>query len=403
MISAITTQVAFLPWLRLKSALSVAGVEFLPLRGTDGKMSDVLADLAGPMTAVLAGYVDLNSKPIDNCLVATIPGRGWNLQDSDFTTVKWAASLLFLASWASNEYFTSTPGPYINSTPFRVVWQRLPRVPKYVSLRYRRRDGDAWNGGNKHGTIKFNLPLQYSITSAVTLDENFLKALNVGHSAESRTMQRLRYALPFVGLANTDDDLMTDDAEIILMASAFEQLLDGDASAYKLGCEFSELWRPFGTITVADAQRVRPQIKVMPEHAAAQSQWLVHRKWIEELYGIRSKAVHKGTSSLRPWGWVVYEHMVMAAWVFPLTVKLLLQRDGYYTLTDSDKARCLSVDRLLAATDWNAEPEDDTEASRWQEIVSATTRDLKLDQTAERFFKDNPKFFDADEDKSVSQ
>ena len=153
--------------------------------------------------------------------------------------------------------------------------------------------------------------------------------------------------LPFVELANTDDDFMREHAEAILMGSAFEQLVRGDASAYKLGKRFEDLLAGFGSVTVADAKNVRPDIEIdtsTPDIAAAQQNWWVHRKWIEELYDVRSKVVHKGSHASRPWGWSLFEHLVMAAQVFPLIVKLLLEKEGHYALSDEDRVRCLAVD-----------------------------------------------------------
>jgi hypothetical protein len=51
---------------------------------------------------------------------------------------------------------------------------------------------------------------------------------------------------------------------------------------------------------------------------------------MEELYDVRSKAAHRGHHQQRQWGWSLPEHLLMAAFVFPLTVKLLLQHDGHY-------------------------------------------------------------------------
>ena len=50
----------------------------------------------------------------------------------------------------------------------------------------------------------------------------------------------------------------------------------------------------------------------------------------------------------RSLGWTIFEHLVMAAYVFLLAVKLLLEREGHYVLTDTDRGRCWAVDQLLA-------------------------------------------------------
>jgi hypothetical protein len=348
--------IIFLPFLRIKKGCVIAGVEFLPLRDADGKVPDVLQTAVRPLTTILSGYVDMDGNAFTNCVVATIPGRGWDLPRDDFDTVRWASSLLFLASWARNEYFPTFSGPYVNSTAFRPVGQGfVGDEPTYIAVVARRRDGSTTNGGYEHGEFKFNPPLQCSLNDTITIDEPFLAALETAGAANSPVLERLRYALPYVSLANTDDDLMDQRAEAILIGSAFEQALGGPGNAYGLGRKFGALFKACGSVTVEDAKKARPGIEIdtsKPEYAAAQPKWWVHRKWLEELYDVRSKAVHKGHHQERSWGWSIAEHLVMAAYVFPLTVKSLLEREGHYTFGDNDRLRCRTIDKLLSATDW---------------------------------------------------
>ena len=63
------------------------------------------------------------------------------------------------------------------------------------------------------------------------------------------------------------------------------------------GRKFGTLFRQYGSVTVAHAMRARPTIEVDEtdaQRAAAQPTWWVHRKWMEELYDVRSKSVHRG-------------------------------------------------------------------------------------------------------------
>jgi hypothetical protein len=133
-VAASARQFAFMPWLRLKKTYGIGGVEFVPLRDDSGVTPAVLGDAVEALTRILSGYIDRKGKPIDNCVVATIAGRGWNLGDDDFVKVVWASSLLFLAAWASNDYFPRWIGPYVNSTSFRVVWQRFSGAMKFPTF-----------------------------------------------------------------------------------------------------------------------------------------------------------------------------------------------------------------------------------------------------------------------------
>ena len=397
--------VLFLPFLRLNESCTVAGVEFIPLRDRDGNVPGVLQSAAGALESILSGYVDRRGDPLNNCVVATVPGRGWDLERNDFATAAWATSLLFLATWALNEYFPRFGGAYVNSSNFRLVGQAYGGdAPRFIAVSSRRRDGSTTDGGYKHGEFKFSLPLQVSLREAASVDVGLLAALDAAHAAGSVTVERLRTAFPFVELANTDDEFMTEHAEAILMGSAFEQLLAGDASAYRLGAKFGELFGQFAGVTVEEAKRVRSGIEIdesTPERAAAQPKWWVHRKWIEELYDVRSKVVHRGHPGDRSWGWQVGEHLVMAAHVFPLAVKLLLEQEGHYAPTDEDRASCLATDLLLSETRWVATDDGREEGRSWNEVIQKTRRDLRFDAIWERYKAKHPDLFQPDSDEPV--
>jgi hypothetical protein len=394
--------VLFLPYLRLKKNYSVAGVDFLPLRTGDGTVTPGLEAAAEPLDKILSGYIDRHGKSLQNCVVATIPGKGWDIEKSDFPSIRWAASLLFLASWSCNSYYGSGFGHYVNSSNFRLVGQGFRgSMPRHIAISTRRRDGSTMDGGYKHGEFKFSVPLQVSIRDEASVDERFLAGLDAAQTAGGVTMDRLRTALPVIELANTDDEFMTEHNEAILMASAFEQLFDADASKYKLSTRFADLFKQFGEMTVADAMKVRPGItidKSDPARAAAQPNWFVHQKWIEELYDVRNKVVHTGDHTSRSWGWDIAEHLVMAAHVLPLVVKLMLEQEQRYMLTDDDRAACLATDPLLVATQWvdNRDETGDDEAPSWQRVLSKTKLDFSFDRAWENYKKDHPEAFGDD-------
>lgn len=393
--------VVFLPFLRLKAACTVAGVGFVPLRDGGSTTPAILESARPALEKILSGYIGRDGKPLDNCVVATVPGRGWDLDREDFSSVSWATSLLFLASWSCNDYYPRFGGNYLNSTNFRVVGQSYSgSMPGYIAVSARRRDGSTTDGGYEHGEFTFSLPLQVSIRELASVDLRFLVALDAAHAAGSTVIDRLRTVLPFVELANTDDEFMTEHAEAILMGSAFEQLLAGDASAYKLGKKFSDLFSQFGTLTVDEARKVRPGIQIettTPDIAAAQPRWWAHRKWMEELYDVRSKVVHKGSHTSRSWGWEIGEHLVMAAHVLPLVIKLELGNEGHYELTEEDRAACLATDQLLVEPRWVEDLERGEDGHSWHEVIQKTTRSVRFDTIWEQYKREHPEVFQVDE------
>jgi hypothetical protein len=286
------------------------------------------------------------------------------------------------------------------------------------------------DGGYEHGEFRFNLPLQCSIRDEADIDEPFLIALDAA-SGGAATSNRLRTALPFVQLANTDDEFMLGPAEAILMGSAFEQLLRADASAYRLSRKLGNLFEQFGSVRVVDAKRTRPHLiidgspgdsrvwhiwkrvhRFIPWYAlrnrleqwlakrlqVAHSAWWVHRKWVEELYDLRSKVVHRGHHAGRDWGWNIFEHLVMSAYVFPLAVKLLLVENDLYQLSDDDRVRCLAIDKLLASERWveDLDHEDDESDESWGAVTARVRRDLDWQRAWEAVRLRHPEMFEGE-------
>src|SRR5262249_4084609 len=142
--------------------------------------------------------------------------------------------------------------------------------------------------------------------------------------------------------------------ELIIMATAYEQLFDAKADKHKLATRFGNLFAPFTLHTAAEALTQRRDIYTQREYREAQLNWPLHKKWLHEMYKVRSKAAHTRQVHTLPWGWNLREHLVMGAWVFPLVIKLKLAADGHYVLSQDDRARCRSVDRLLVVTNWGA-------------------------------------------------
>jgi hypothetical protein len=149
---------AFLPWLRLKVPATVGGFAFVPLRGDDGHVWLNFTSVTKEFELIFSSYVDRTGQAIDSPVIVTSLNGDWHRSDEDFEKVAWAARLLFLASWASNQYYDRFGGHYIGSVPFRPLWQRFTDS-SFIGLTAKRREGHRKDRGYEHGEIKFNLPL----------------------------------------------------------------------------------------------------------------------------------------------------------------------------------------------------------------------------------------------------
>lgn len=364
--------VAFLPWLKLAKAVTIGKTRFVPFRVPTG--SPELPDLAPSFTKILSSYVDLWNRPLETCTVATLDYRqpAWNVRSEDFERVSEDTSMLYLASMAANEYFQAV-GHYVNRTMFNLYWQRFSEPVEYMTVTVRRRDGEQLLGGAKHGEAKLLMPAYAQAIDPAAMDDGFAEGLNKALAANSKLVHRLKPALAFLSLANTDSDEMGAPAEVILMASAFEQLLDVNRGAREAAQRFSELFHQFGGVTVDECLTTRRGILLNPKYATAQKKWFAHKKWMEELYDLRSYYVHGNDLTDRTWGWIPLEHLVMAAFAFPLAVKLALLQQGHYTLSREDQKRCWAMDLVLTAVGWPGSR--DSSLTVWQEKLLASGRE----------------------------
>ncbi len=380
--------IAFLPWLKLDQNVTIGNLQFIPFRVGDTQESDELRGLTTPFVKILSSYVDIRNRAVERCTVVAMRLREplWNLRDEDYAEVQEASSLLYLAAMATNEYLQQVR-KYVNRTMLDLYWQRFIEPVDDMALTARRRDGQLMMTGYRHGDVKFTMPAHADSRDTAIVDGGLVEALNKARAGNSVLLRRLKPALSFLSLANTDSDVTGPPAEVILMGSAFEQFLEA-YGARELSQKFADLFLTFGSVTVDEALKVRPGVVVDPKYAAAQKNWFVHRKWVEELYQLRNAYVHGEDLSTRMWGWIPLEHLVMAAFAFPLAVKLILSQHGYYALSRTDKVRCGALDPLLSSTQWAQSPASNTTV--WQEKLLESSRKLTVNEAVKAFQEIHP-------------
>ncbi len=110
---------------------------------------------------------------------------------------------------------------------------------------------------------------------------------------------------------------------------------------------FAALWKPYATRTMAHSKRVHSD----PKWKANQDAWPIHRKWMKELYEARSSKAHRGPKAGFQQNWADWQHMIVAAFVYPLVIKLRLMKAGLYDLDDEELGACEALDVLLDS-DW---------------------------------------------------
>jgi hypothetical protein len=337
--------IIFMPWVTLPSSVRIGRFRFCPLPVRDIK-SLVDPDMVSTVENVLKCYVRKNGKPIDSCTIVLRARhqQAWNIPREYWNYANSAAKTLALACLAEQRFFEGHFSPHLNATMFHLIGQGITAGSDQIAPFYPRRGGGLQIGGLRFKDIVFQRPSQIEGTECRIVNNRLLKALDRARRLKAPCIDAIDSSLETFLLGHAETPELDWDSCAMLSAISFERLLEpSKSSALAVASAFAEHWAPFSRIQVAKAKRVKPDQKF----ASEQQDWPLHRKWIKELYEARSAAVHRGPRSEFSRNWSTWQHLVLAAFAYPLTVKLRLAEDGFYALSDRELGACEAIDPLM--------------------------------------------------------
>ena len=371
---AVSGTIWFMPWITIPHPVSVGGFRFSPIETTDPATA-VGTEIADTVKAVLRCYVDQSGKVIDSCTVVLNIRRrpAWDIPVRLRAQVHRAAEMLALASLAEQRFLEGHLSPHLNATMFRLFGQGIVAGSDNIALSYARRGTGLRIGGLRFKDVSFQRPSQVEHTGCDVINGSLIKALDRARRSRARIWEPISSSLaPFL-LAHAEMPDLPWANCIMLSAMAFEQLLEPRGSnAQSLAEALEKLWAPYATKTMAGAKRVKPDND--PAFANDQQSWPVHQKWMKELYEARSSTAHRGPRSEFSQNWPESQHMVIAAFVYPLAVKLKLADAGFYSLTEKELGACEALDKLLDS-DWGSGSRKPPE---WPSILSEAENNRAL-------------------------
>lgn len=350
-----------LPWLPLERPAEVGDITFLPvdINSPPQLENGTLADLSR-----LSIFREIERErdgeqpaPIRKC--ALIVMRRQNvvrvLTNEESVDVPDAVQALCFACLAENEFFTfPTSGHYVNSSCFQLYFLGDDIL---VFYHWKKGTGEMRTWG--YEDVVLTRPLECALARDVKWDDDFLAALWSGAlpQGESAPLSGLRQAIWLFNRASADEHhwqqflIQQLPQEVVMMVQAMEHLLHakGDGPLTRNAVDtISGNW--------AQIQGLPPRAEGcwvatlgMPDDYRA-----VHY-WLREFIQVRHDTTHAVPLAEKKWAWDVGEHVIMAAFVFPLIVKCFLASQDLYELTDADRDRLGVVDRLLCLDDWGRE------------------------------------------------
>jgi hypothetical protein len=327
--------VIFMPWVTLPISVRVGGFQFCPIDARAPALSGVKSDIAQTLTKALKCYVGRDGTPIASCSIVLRARHSepWNIPDKMWTNAHRAAEMLALACLAEQRFFEGSLSPHLNATMFRLIGQGLSVDSDRIALFYARRGGALRVGGLRFKDVIFQQPPEIEGTECKIIGCPLLKALEKARRTQHPVWEPIASSLELFLLGHAETLELGWDSCVMLSAMAFERLLEPKkASAMSVAEAFAKLWASYSSLKIREATRIKPDHK--HEFGAEQSAWPVHRKWMKELYEARSSRAHRGSRPEFSQNWKDWQHMVIAAFTYPLAVKLRLAAAGLYKLND---------------------------------------------------------------------
>lgn len=367
----------FFPWIAVEKPLRTGNLQLIPYeRGRRPAALDTA--IQAQIDQVLLPYRNEGGHPISEAVLLQIHDRPLTsaIDEETGQTLFAIAELLAFAGLSNRDFFGVR---YCNRDNFQIVVQGFRPESNTVVVPSRRRDG-ATHVVYPQGTYRVLRPAH---VPRFRIDERELAILSSLMKARLHPdWDRMHEAITNFNLANTDNPAFPLPTEAILAIGAFQRLLNCDTGREdQLAERFSRVFQPRESLSPSDCGVESPNSKVTD---AFRRRPTIREGWIRDFYALRGQYAHGTIATRYPSIWTAREHLLLAAFAFPLLLKKLLADGDLYALTDEDVAH-ISAFEHLACTRHFVSTEDfpDQNIFPWPKIISSA----RIRESVERFFR----------------
>lgn len=358
----------FLPWMTINEPIHFGRFHLIPT-GVALTNGEVPAEQHAPIRTILEVYdhrrrVDQDPVPLlrrDDLSLTS------DLTDDQITEYFDFRTRLTFAVLSARQFFEHR---YANSDHVRLVIQGFtPERAGGAVLVQRRRDGSTRIIVPRgHLSVRRPHHISGSCQLPRDLDADLLCALESASAAEPPWWLRIMEAIRlFVG-ANTDTPDVSEHAELIDVVSAFSLLANA----------WDENSTVQGFVSTLPSSERLPGMETLPDgpkahnsrfQQALEKETVTRAIWLKDAYRLRGNFSHgRVTTVSYPAIWSEREHLLLAAVAFPLYLKAILEREGFYQMTNEDVLMNTAFDALALLAPFDTEEEE--HGSPWSEIIS---------------------------------
>jgi hypothetical protein len=327
--------VAFFPWFTIAAPKTFGRFKILP--HTIGVPSP--HGIPFELDLVFGRYRRAQSQPVERMCVVQMDGKpvDADLSEPEREDLFTFAECLATSALAAREFFTHR---YTNRDTFTLILQSFnSATDPGVLITARRRDGEDGLYWPKN-FVSFSPPHVHP-EGAPPIDDSLVTALMAAR--ELPGWSRFDSPIYFFNRSNTDSDLVSLHSEVVHSIGAFEHLLsvtsgDVDDLATAVTDRLSR---------IPEDNALPLSLRLTREHTLKKYPSVRHF-WARDMYNTRNSFAHGSkvrTRSAETWS--AREHLLVAAHVFPLCLKVELAAKGVYTMTEEDDGSIFALDRLL--------------------------------------------------------
>lgn len=371
------SQLAFFPWIQLRSELSVGDYQFLPFARGARPGPD-----QGVIDAVLEPYKGPSGHPISDAVILTVNGRGLteDMPEDLHQDLFALGEIVAIAGLAKRRFFGHVG--YTNRDHYRLVIQGFKDSGGGALVTNRRRDG-SWNSYITEEVYQVLCPW-HVLPTEVVLEVPFLKAL-LG-AMNTQEWPRIYQAMITYNEANTDRREMPPAAEVVLCYAAIEQLLDAAGQpASVLAARFAEMFAPYRRCPKKEWKLESSEAGITKRlHSAPNLAY----GWVEDLAITRGSVAHGHDMEAYPSIWSIHEHLLLASFAIPRLLKCVLAKLDLYQLSQDDVDEVNAFEFLLNERHLEKRDPHEPASALWSKLISRQLIHRLAEEAADQVFPD---------------
>ncbi|WP_287843616.1 hypothetical protein [Caldanaerobacter sp.] len=330
--------VAFLPWCPIDKEYSMDGIKLTPYSRSDLTEEINNLGLKGA-DKIFDIYRDLKNQPVEKIALVKYQGEiFFNNFEFQLFEISELIELACFTALSKRNFFDGSN--YCNRDHFTLYIQKfkIPLEGITFETPLVRGAGNKLSFCNELDKLSITMPEHIGLAGVktISLAEDLLngllnlrkKLINTDSKGWERWQEWIS-AIECFNWANTDKENLPYAVEWVLMASAFEKILGAKSEAEDVGEKFKEVIKPLKDYPANGFRRKSNKFKGFP----------LRQEWMREFYRVRGDLAHGYLKPKQPnMAWRENEHLTLARIAFPLVVKVLLDKEGFYQLTLYDKA-----------------------------------------------------------------